>query len=107
MPKKSKAQGRLMGAAYNCKKTGYCPSEKIKSVADSMSLKSLKDFAKGSTKGLPEKVSESFISFKEFVERKQQTLNESSHCQCGCKSCKDGDCKKCSCKDCECEGCSC
>lgn len=103
MPKQSKAQGRLMGAAYNCKKTGHCPSEKIKKVADSMSLKSLRDFAKGSMEGLPEKVSETYLSFAKFVQLKEQK----SSCKCNCKPCKQGNCKECNCKNCTCEGCGC
>ena len=101
-----------MGAAYRCKKDNVCPSQKIKDVADSMSLRSLRDFAKGSMKGLPEKVSENFMSFSEFVNLKEQNLkeqnlNENKSCTCKCDSCKKGNCKKCTCKNCKCNGCTC
>ena len=56
MPAKSKAQQGLMGAAYAAKKSGKPVSAKVAAVAESMSKKSLKDFASTPTKGLPKKV---------------------------------------------------
>jgi hypothetical protein len=46
MPSKSKAQHRFMGAVLNCKKTGDCPSKKIREAADSMTTKEIMDFLK-------------------------------------------------------------
>ncbi len=61
MPSVSKAQQRLMGMAYALKK-GDMPrseaSQEVQDLADSMTLKQLKDFAETSHKGLPDKVEE-------------------------------------------------
>lgn len=56
MPSKSIRQRNLMGAAYSCKKYNKCASPKIRELADSMSLKSLRDFASTKNKDLPETV---------------------------------------------------
>lgn len=57
MPAKSKAQQKAAGAALSAKR-GDTPKSKLKGaskqMAESMSEKQLKDFAKGSTKGKPE-----------------------------------------------------
>lgn len=61
MPSVSKAQQRLMGMAYALKK-GDMPrseaSQEVQDLADSMTLKQLKDFAETSHKDLPDKVEE-------------------------------------------------
>jgi hypothetical protein len=77
MPSKSKTQRRLMGWAYSVKKAGKKSKkykeapQNIKDLADSMTKKDLKDFAKTDHKGLPEKKkkkNESHIkSFSDFV----------------------------------------
>lgn len=65
MPAESKSQQRLMGQAYAIKKGDIKPSDldpkykdKIVDLADSMSLKDLKDFAETKHKDLPNKVDE-------------------------------------------------
>ena len=61
MPSTSKAQQRLMGQAYAYKKGELKSSEvsaEIKELADSMTLKQLKDFASTKHDGLPETVGE-------------------------------------------------
>ena len=59
MPAKSKAQQKAAGAALSAKR-GDTPKSKLKGaskeMADSMTEKRLEDFAKGSTKGKPERV---------------------------------------------------
>lgn len=71
MPVESKAQKRFMHVVELCKEKGYCPSDKIKKAADSMSMKSIKDFTRSSSEGLPEKVKENnFYSFAKYVELK-------------------------------------
>jgi hypothetical protein len=58
MPAKSKAQQRAAGAALSAKR-GDTPKSALKGASKdmekSMSEKELKDFAKGSTKGKPER----------------------------------------------------
>ena len=65
MPSTSKAQQRLMGQAYALKKGDIKLKDidaeyrdEIKELADSMTLKSLKSFAKTKHEGLPERVPE-------------------------------------------------
>lgn len=61
MPSTSKAQQRLMGMAYALKKGDMDPkdaSQEVKDLADSMTLKQLKDFASTEHEGLPEYVKE-------------------------------------------------
>lgn len=61
MPSTSKAQQRLMGMAYSLKKGEMDPkdaSQEVKDLADSMTLKQLKDFAETAHAGLPDKVEE-------------------------------------------------
>lgn len=59
MPAKSKAQQKAAGAALSAKR-GDTPRSKLKGaskeMAESMSEKQLEGFAKGSTKGKPERV---------------------------------------------------
>jgi hypothetical protein len=75
MPSKSKKQQRFFGAVRACQKTGNCLSPKIKKVADSMSNKSVEDFAKTKHKNLPEKVSENFLpTFSEWINNKHYFL---------------------------------
>jgi hypothetical protein len=71
MPAKSIAQRKLMGAAYRCKKTGVCSTQKIKKIADSMSLSSLRDFATTKHAELPYKM-EHFAGFAEYFHRTSQ-----------------------------------
>jgi hypothetical protein len=58
MPDRSKSQKRLMGMAYAYKKGEFKgePSRKIKDLADQMSLKDLKDFARTKENDLSQKV---------------------------------------------------
>jgi hypothetical protein len=65
MPSKSKSQQRFFGLVRKCQKTGECLSPKIKKVADNISDKDAKDFAKTKHKGLPKKVKRK--TFKEYV----------------------------------------
>ena len=61
MPATSKSQQRLMGQAYAYKKGELDSKEvssEIKELADSMTLKQLKDFASTKHEGLPERVPE-------------------------------------------------
>lgn len=65
MPATSKAQQRLMGAAYSVKKGDSKLSDidaeyrdKVKDLVDGMTLKQLKDFAETSHEGLPDRVEE-------------------------------------------------
>jgi hypothetical protein len=61
MPSVSKAQQRLMGMAYALKKGDMERSEasqEVQDLADSMTLKQLKDYAETSHKGLPDKIEE-------------------------------------------------
>lgn len=65
MPSTSKAQQRLMAMAYALKKGEMDPgdaSQEVKDLADSMTLKQLKDFAETKHEGLPDKVEEENIS---------------------------------------------
>ncbi len=68
MPSKSKSQQRFFGLVRKCQKTGECLSPKIKKVADNISQKDAKDFAKTKHKGLPKKAKRK--TFKEYVESK-------------------------------------
>jgi hypothetical protein len=57
MPAKSKAQQKFMGMVTAVKEGKLKnPSAKVKKAAKGMSKKSVRDFAKTKTKGLPEKV---------------------------------------------------
>lgn len=69
MPALSKAQQRLMGAAYAVKKGDSKLSdidpeyrEEVKGLVDGMTLKQLKDFAATKHEGLPDRVEESGLS---------------------------------------------
>ena len=59
MPAKSKAQQKAAGAALSAKR-GKTPKSKLKGASrdmlESMTEKQLEDFAKGSTKGKPERL---------------------------------------------------
>jgi hypothetical protein len=61
MPARSKAQQKLMGMAYAVKK-GDMPrseaSDEVRNLADSMTLKQLKDYAETKHAGLPDRVEE-------------------------------------------------
>jgi len=62
MPSTSVAQQKLMGMAYALKKGEMDPeeaSQEVKDLADSMTLKQLKDFASTKHDGLPDHVKES------------------------------------------------
>jgi len=67
MPAKSKSQQRFMGMVRQCQKTGDCASDAVKKAAGSISTKDAKKYAKTKQKGLPEKVSESKMTFKDFL----------------------------------------
>ena len=61
MPAVSKAQQRLMGMAYALKKGVMSrdeASQEVKDLADSMTLKQLKDFAETRHAGLPDRIQE-------------------------------------------------
>lgn len=83
---KSKSQRHLMGYAYSIKKAGKDSKEykdaskSIKDLADSMTLKQLKDFASTKEKGLPKKVkkkvNESRQTNKHVKLFKEYTKNE-------------------------------
>jgi len=65
MPSTSKAQQRLMGMAYALKKGDMDPadaSQEVKDLADSMTLKQLKDFAETKHEGLPDHVEEGEVN---------------------------------------------
>ena len=68
MPARSKAQQKLMGMAYAVKK-GDMPrdeaSDEVRGLADSMTLKQLKDYAETKHAGLPDHVEEIRASMKE------------------------------------------
>jgi hypothetical protein len=59
MPARSKAQQKAAGAALSAKR-GETPKSKLKGASrdmlESMTEKQLEDFAKGSTKGKPERL---------------------------------------------------
>ena len=82
----SVAQRRLMGYAYSCAtgKKENCPTS-IKNIAKSFTKKdkekglaSLRKFAKTKHEGLPYKVSESVIKFKDFINMNEK-LKEEQH----------------------------
>ena len=56
MPSKSKAHQRFMGMVLAVKRGAKAMSPGVRSAAKSMTLKSVKDFAKTQTTGLPEKI---------------------------------------------------
>lgn len=65
MPSVSKAQQRLMGMAYALKKGDMKPadaSQEVKDLADSMTLKQLKDFAETKHEDLPDHVEEGEVN---------------------------------------------
>lgn len=65
MPSKSIAQQRLMGMAYALKKGDMKPedaSQEVKDLADSMTLKQLKDYAETKHENLPDHVEESDVN---------------------------------------------
>jgi hypothetical protein len=73
MPSKSKSQQRFFGLVRKCQKTGKCLSPKIKKVADNISQKDAKDFAKTKHKGLPNKRKRK--TFKEYLEIEHPDFN--------------------------------
>jgi hypothetical protein len=65
MPSVSKAQQQLMGMAYALKKGDMDPadaSQEVKDLADSLSMKQLKDFAETKHEGLPKHVKNSKVN---------------------------------------------
>jgi len=84
MPSRSVAQQRLMGQAYALKKGDISLKDldpnyrdEIKSLADNMTMKQLKDFAETKHKGLPAKIGESMKHIKNFESFIHESLNES------------------------------
>jgi len=78
MPAKSKAQQRLFGMVDAYKKGELDnPSKEVKDIADNMSTKEVKKFAKTKRKGLPEKVSENVVRLTE--EQLMNLVKESVH----------------------------
>lgn len=84
MPAKSKSQQRLMGMAYAVAKflngdgTGLDPDEldpnykdEILKLANSIDMKSLKDFAKTPHKKLPEIKENTILSFEQYIAKIQ------------------------------------
>lgn len=69
MPAKSQAQQKLFALVNKCQKSGICLSEKIKSLADNMSKKDVRDFAKTKLDKLPERK-----TFKEFVDEQDEDI---------------------------------
>jgi len=67
MPAKSKSQQRFMGMVRQCQKTGDCASEAVKKTAKSMKSGDVKKYASTKRKGLPDKVSETIMTFKDFL----------------------------------------
>lgn len=55
MPSKSVKQQRFFGLVLLCKETGRCKGNRVKSAADSMTLKEIKDFAKTKHKNINKK----------------------------------------------------
>jgi len=68
MPAKSESQQRLVGMALAAKRGKGHFSEKIHEIADSMSEKQLRDFAKTKHKDLPEKKADMTIQEQAYVE---------------------------------------
>lgn len=68
MPAKSKAQKKFFGLLYAYKK-GKVKSlpKRLKKIADSMTLKDLKDFTKTKEKDLPNKIEESLLTKRIFL----------------------------------------
>lgn len=84
MPAKSKAQQRLFGMvdAYKKGKMKHA-SKKIKDIADEMSSKEVKKFAKTKTCDLPETVDENVVRINEYQLR--QIVKHCVHdvlCEC-------------------------
>lgn len=67
MPAKSKSQQRFMGMVHKCQKSGDCASPAVEKAAKGMKKKDVKDFAETKHKGLPKKVTESRMTFREFL----------------------------------------
>ncbi len=67
MPANSKSQQRFMGMVHKCKKTGDCSSPEVSKAAESMTAKDAKSFASTKHDGLPNKVAESHLTFKEYL----------------------------------------
>jgi len=67
MPARSKKQQQFMGMVRQCQKTGDCASETVRKAAKNMKKKDVKDFAETKHKGLPEKVAEGKMTFKDFL----------------------------------------
>lgn len=82
MPAKSKQQQKFFGMVNRCKKTGICPSEKIKKAAESMTSKQVHDFAATKHENLPIKVKKKkkkksrkkYMSFKEYFDIRETAI---------------------------------
>ena len=70
MPAKSEAQQRLFGMALAAKRGKGSFSGKVQELANSMSAKKLRDFAKTPHEGLPEKKAAIVESLKRLIEKK-------------------------------------
>lgn len=75
MPSVSKSQQRFFGLVRKCQKTGKCASAKIKKIANNISEKDAKDFAKTKHEGLPNKKKKR-KKFSEWVSYKHPEFNE-------------------------------
>ena len=84
MPAKSQQQQKFFGMVNRCKKTGICPSEKIKKAAESMTAKQVHDFAATKHENLPVKVAKKkkkkkktkkkYMSFKEYFDIRETDI---------------------------------
>lgn len=81
----SRSQQRLFGMVYACQKTGNCASPAIAKIANNISHKDAKDFAKTKHKGLPErkqmKKKGELKSFAEFMDLHGAKFNENLDAQ--------------------------
>lgn len=86
MPSKSIQQQKFFGMVSRCKKTGICPSEKIKNAAKSMTKKQIHDFAATPHANLPKKVKKKkkkkYKTFKEFYQIKESANCHNPNCTC-------------------------
>lgn len=81
MPAQSKQQQKLFGLALAVKR-GEVPrseaSKEVLDIVDSMSEKSIRDFASTKHKGLPKK-SESMLQLKKIIREEMWAINEGRH----------------------------
>jgi hypothetical protein len=80
MPSKSKSQQRLFGMVRACQKTGNCASPEVEKIADSMTKKDAKEFAKTNHKGLPNKAKKrkKVKKFSEWIDEKNEAFDDFS-----------------------------